>query len=72
MNLEARYGPLTLRAWGLVANFLSNALALYGLARTMQGDGGEPMLAAGVIATLVFLWVLSTPPAAGPAHEDWK
>lgn len=61
MDLDAKLGPLTARAWGLILNFGFNALAMYGLSRTIRGAGGEIVLALGTIGTLVCLLILARP-----------
>lgn len=61
MDLDAKLGPLTVRAWGLILNFGFNALALYGLSAMVRGTGGEALLALGVVGTVVCLLVLARP-----------
>lgn len=60
-DIDRRLGPLRLRAWFLVANFVCNALALYGLSRVLVTGGGVGVLAVGVVGTIVCLAVLSQP-----------
>lgn len=60
-DIDRRLGPLRLRAWFLVANFVCNALALYGLSRVLVTGGGTVILAVGVVGTIVCLAVLSQP-----------
>jgi len=61
VDLDAKLGPLTARAWGLILNFGCNALALYGLSGTVRGSGGELLLGLGVVGTVVCLLVLARP-----------
>ena len=61
MDLDARIGPLTARAWGLILNFSFNALALYGLSATVRGTGGGMLLGLGVVGTVACLLVLARP-----------
>lgn len=60
-DIDRRLGPLRLRAWFLVVNFVCNALALYGLSRVLVTGGGAAILAVGVVGTIVCLAVLSQP-----------
>ena len=60
-DVDRRLGPLRLRAWFLVANFLCNALALYGLSRVLVADAGHGILLVGVVGTIGCLAVLSQP-----------
>lgn len=60
-DIDRRLGPLRLRAWFLVANFLFNALALYGLSRVLVADAGHGILLVGVVGTIGCLAVLSQP-----------
>lgn len=61
INLEKQIGPLRLRAWGLIANFIANAIALFGLAKVLGGTGGWPYLIAGGVATIIIILTLATP-----------
>jgi len=54
-------GPLRVRAWGLIGNFIANAVALYGLANYLQSGTGVFSMALGGGLTLLFLLVLATP-----------
>ncbi len=60
-DIDRQVGPMRLRAWFLVANFLSNGVALYGLSRVMVEGSGIGMLIVGVLGTLGCLVVLSQP-----------
>ena len=64
-HIDRRVGPMRLRAWLLVANFVFNAVALYGLSRAMVAEGGTALLVIGVVGTLGCLAVLSQ-----PSHPD--
>lgn len=61
MDPERRIGPLTARAWGLVLNFVCNALALYGLSLAVRDRGGTPLLVLGVVGTVACLGWLARP-----------
>ena len=60
-DIDKRVGPMRLRAWFLIVNFLFNAMALYGLSRLMVADEGVGLLVVGVLGTLGCLAVLSQP-----------
>ena len=60
-DIDRRVGPMRLRAWFLIANFLFNALALYGLSRLMVAGEGVGLLVVGIMGTLGCLAVLSQP-----------
>ena len=60
-DIDRRLGPMRLRAWFLVANFVCNALALYGLSRVMVTGDGLEMLVVGAAGTMGCLVVLSQP-----------
>ena len=60
-DIDKRLGPMRLRAWFLIFNFLFNAIALYGLSRLMVAGGGVGIIIVGVLGTLGCLAVLSQP-----------
>ena len=59
--LDRPLGPLRVRAWGLIGNFLANAVALYGLARYLRSGDGVIVMTVGIGFTLVFILLLATP-----------
>jgi len=61
LDLERRCGPFRLRAWGLILNFVFNALALYGLTRVLTTEGGAGLLALGIVGTGACLALLARP-----------
>ena len=61
MTLETKIGPFRLRAWGLLANFVANALALFGLAEAVNGANGHPALFTGCLVSFAMLVILSSP-----------
>jgi len=61
IDLDGRIGPLPARAWGLILNFIGNALAVYGGIGFMQDGSRLPILIIGVAMTLVCLLVLAKP-----------
>lgn len=59
--LDRKYGPLRGRAWGLIVNMVSNALALYGLARVLSEGEGYGVLLTGAVLTMVTILVVACP-----------
>ncbi len=59
--LDTMFGPMRLRAWGLVINMIANAIALYGLAIVLRGEGGVTMLIVGSILTVCCIGILAVP-----------
>jgi len=59
IDLEKRVGPMRLRAWGLVVNFLGNVLALLGLSMVLREGTGWPLLITGAAVTLLCLLILA-------------
>ena len=60
-GLDRKLGPMRLRAWFLLLNFIFNGVALYGLSRVTVEGAGWPILVVGVIGTLACIGVLSAP-----------
>ena len=60
-DIDRRLGPMRLPAWFLIANFLFNAIALYGLSRLMVAGEGVGLMVVGILGTLGCLAVLSQP-----------
>ncbi len=54
--------PLSLRAWGLITNFVANALPLFGLYRVLKNEDGDWELWLGVILTVFIIFILAKPP----------
>jgi len=59
--LDSTLGPMRVRAWGLILNFLCNACALTGLARYLHGEGGIVLMLSGGMGTLACIAVLAIP-----------
>jgi len=65
IDVDAKIGPLRLRAWGLVLNLFANAAALVGLSQVMGGRGGWPLLVGGAVVTALCLGVCAIPARSG-------
>jgi hypothetical protein len=61
IDLEMRVGPWSLRVWGLIVNFLANALTLYGVAGVLRDGSRWPLLVIGLVITAGCLVVLAIP-----------
>ena len=61
IDLDGRLGPLPLRVWGLILNFIGNALAVYGAIGFFQDGSRLPMLIVGVGLTIICLLILANP-----------
>lgn len=61
IDVDRRYGPLTGRVWGLILNFFSNAVALYGLVRLLSDGTHLGLVVIGGLATLTCVLLLSRP-----------
>ena len=61
IDIDRRYGPLTGRVWGLLLNFVSNAMALYGLVRFLSDGSHLGLVIVGGLATLGCILLLAQP-----------
>lgn len=61
IELDGGLGSLPVRAWGLILNFIGNALAVYGAIGFMQDGSRLPILVIGVGLTVICLLVLAKP-----------
>ncbi|WP_040481431.1 hypothetical protein [Luminiphilus syltensis] len=59
--LDRPLGPMRIRAWGLLANMMANALALYGLSQVLSNQGGHVLLAVGFTLSVLFIALLAVP-----------
>lgn len=59
--LDRAYGPFSGRVWGLIVNFASNAVALYGVARYLRDGTHLTLLVAGLALTAIAILALSRP-----------
>ena len=61
INLDKKLGPWPLRVWGLVLNFIGNAVAIYGALGFIRDGSRLSMLIIGVVITLTCILVLAKP-----------
>ena len=68
IDLERRLGPLPARAWGLILNFIGNALAIYGALGVLRDGSRWPFLAIGLGLTVLCILLLAKP-SGNPKNE---
>ena len=56
-------GPWRLRVWGLILNFIANAVALFGIVQLVE-TGRWGLLAVGTVTTIVCVLALAIPSEA--------
>ncbi len=61
INLEKKIGPWPLRVWGLVLNFIGNAMAIYGAIGFIRSSSRLPLLITGLLITFTCILVLAKP-----------
>lgn len=61
IDLDRTCGPFSGRVWGLILNFASNAVALYGIAGYLRDGTHLPVVAVGLAATAASILALSRP-----------
>lgn len=61
IDLERRFGPWSIRVWGLILNFIGNALAIYGAVGIMQNGSKWPFLVIGLALTGLCILLLAKP-----------
>ena len=61
LDLEKMIGPFSLRVWGLILNFIGNALMLYGAAQYIKGVSSPLIMIIGIVITVVCILVLAKP-----------
>jgi len=59
--LDRPLGPFRVRAWGLLVNFVMNAIGLTGLALWLGGRSGPLFMALGFAGTAACVLVLAVP-----------
>ena len=69
IDFERQMGPCSVRVWGLILNFIGNALALYGAAGVLRDGSGWPILVIGLLVTVGCVLILALPtPDPQEAH----
>lgn len=61
IKLDKKIGPLTIRVWGLVLNFIGNAVAIYGAIGFIRNGSRLPLMILGIVITLTCILVLAKP-----------
>jgi hypothetical protein len=61
INLDKKIGLWPLRVWGLVLNFIGNAVAIYGAIGFIRDGSRLALLIFGVMITLTCILVLAKP-----------
>lgn len=69
IDMDRKLGPWRLRLWGLIANLVGNALALFGIVRVVRG-GSPALLIAGGLITVACVAALSIPSRGGARGEE--
>lgn len=61
LNIDKKIGPWPMRVWGLVLNFIANAVAIYGAVGYIQNGSRLPLLIFGIVVTLICILALAKP-----------
>ncbi len=61
IDLDKKIGPWPLRVWGLVLNFIGNAIGIFGAIGFMRDGSRLPLLIMGIAITLTCILVLAKP-----------
>jgi hypothetical protein len=61
IDFERQIGPWSVRVWGLILNFMGNALALYGAAGVLRNGSRWPILIIGLLLTVGCVLILAIP-----------
>ena len=61
IDLSQRFGICSLRVWGLVLNFIGNALAIYGAVGFIGSGSRLIVLIIGCCVTLACILILALP-----------
>lgn len=61
IDIDRRLGPWSGRVWGLILNFIGNALAIYGAIGVMRNGTRLPLLIIGVGLTVGCILLLARP-----------
>jgi hypothetical protein len=61
IDIDRRYGLFSGRVWGLIANLVANALALYGLVGFLRDGTHLVHLTVGIVGTVACVLILAKP-----------
>ncbi|RKY88905.1 hypothetical protein DRQ09_02200 [candidate division KSB1 bacterium] len=61
INLNRKIGFFSLRVWGLILNFIGNALAIYGAIGFISDGSRFPVLIIGLVLTVSCIVILAKP-----------
>lgn len=61
IDLDKKLGPVSLRIWGLILNFIGNFIALYGAAQFLKENSGPGLMILGIIMTIGCILFLAIP-----------
>ena len=69
INIDRRFGPWPGRVWGLILNFIGNALAIFGAIGFIRDGSRLLFLIIGIVVTLGCLLLLAIPSGSTPDEE---
>ena len=69
IDFERQIGPWSVRVWGLILNFMGNALALYGAAGVLRNGSRWPILVIGLLVTVGCVLILAIPTPDRPERR---
>ena len=61
IDIDRRFGPFSGRVWGLIANLVANAIALYGLVGFLRDGTRLVHLIVDVKCTIACVLILAQP-----------
>jgi hypothetical protein len=61
INIDKKLGPWPIRVWGLVLNFIGNAIAIYGAIGLIRDGSRLMLLIIGIVITLTCILMLAKP-----------
>ncbi|MCP4725326.1 MAG: hypothetical protein GY863_09835 [bacterium] len=70
IDIDKKYGPWTLRVWGLILNLIANSAALYGIVSIMKNGSGWLLFITGLIVTLGCILILAIPDRSEDDTEE--
>lgn len=61
INIDQRFGPCSFRVWGLILNFIGNAMAIYGAIGFIHNGSRLAVLLTGLFLTIVCILIVAKP-----------